>query len=250
MAAADVLIKLSNVTLGYGRHPAVHHVEGSFLKGSMTAVVGPNGSGKSTLLLGLGGQLQPFQGHIEWNCSRRDIAYLPQQADIDRRFPITVFELLSLGLWHKTGFWRAINKKWQQQAEEALAAVGLTGFEKRPIRTLSGGQMQRLLFARVLLQDSAVVLLDEPFTAIDSKTTADLLHIVHHWHQQQKTIIAVLHDLEMVQQHFPQTLLMARQAVAWGNSQAVLSETNLQKSRHMAEAWAEHPHACTNIHAA
>lgn len=99
--------------------------------------------------------------------------------------------------------------------------------------------MQRALFARVLLQDAPIVLLDEPFAAIDESTVRDLLHLVGHWHQEGRTVIAVLHDLELVRRHFPETLLLAREPIAWGATYSTLSAENLQRARGMPEAWDE-----------
>ena len=123
---------------------------------------------------------------------------------------------------------------------EALEAVGLRGFENRALHTLSGRQAQRALFARVMLQDAAVILLDEPFTAIDEKTTADLIALIQRWHGEKRTVVAVLHDIDMVRQVFPQALLMAREPVAWGDTATALAPENLLKARRMTEAWDEH----------
>jgi len=126
----------------------------------------------------------------------------------------------------------------------AIAAVGLTGFERRPIGTLSGGQMQRLLFARVMLQDARLIVLDEPFNAIDAKTCADLLALVKRWHGEGRTVLAALHDLEMVRAHFPDTLLLARGPVAWGPTAHVLTPDNLLVAMRMCEAFDDAAAAC------
>jgi zinc/manganese transport system ATP-binding protein len=117
-----------------------------------------------------------------------------------------------------------------------LSAVGLEGFRQRAIGSLSGGQLQRVLFARLLLQDAQVLLLDEPFTAIDERTVNDLLGIIHRWHGEERTIIAVLHDYEIVRAHFPQTLMLAREPIAFGRTSAVLTAENQFRARSMAEA--------------
>src|SRR5262249_23950660 len=162
-------------------------------------------------LRGIAGILRPLSGSISLGgIDDRDIAYLPQTSDIDRSFPISVFDFVSSGLWRKTGFSGGIGKVESLQIAAALGAVGLTGFENRGIGTLSGGQMQRLLFARVLLQDARVIVLDEPFNAIDTRTAADLLALVKHWLGEGRTVLAALHDLEMVRASFPDTLLLAR----------------------------------------
>jgi zinc/manganese transport system ATP-binding protein len=238
-------IRFDNVTLGYGRHPAVHHLRGEVRAGALTAVVGPNGAGKSTLLKGVVGTLKPFSGRIELSGGARTrIAYLPQIAELDRSFPLSVYDLVSMGLWDRTGLFGGIGSQDRRRLDEAIAAVGLTGFERRPIGTLSGGQMQRALFARLLLQDAAVILLDEPFTAIDAKTTADLLDLVRRWHAEERTVVAVLHDLDLVRRVFPETLLIAREPVAWGQTGEVLAPENLLKARRMVEAFDPHAHVC------
>jgi zinc/manganese transport system ATP-binding protein len=237
-------VRFDNVTLGYGRHPAVHHLEGEVAGGSLTAVVGPNGGGKSTLLKGIAGALRPLDGRIDLGGPRTRIAYLPQVAEIDRSFPLSVYDLVAMGLWDRTGPFGGIGRDDRARIEAAIAAVGLTGFERRPIGTLSGGQMQRALFARLLLQDASVILLDEPFTAIDAKTTADLLDLVRRWHQEERTVLTVLHDLDLVKRVFPETLLIARVPVAWGKTDEVLNPANLLKARRMIEAFDPHAEVC------
>jgi zinc/manganese transport system ATP-binding protein len=238
-------IALHDLTLGYDGHPAVHHLSGVFEAGSMTAVVGPNGSGKSTLLKGITGILHPLGGRIERGGLRTyQLAYLPQQAEIDRSFPITVLDTVAFGLWHRIGMFGGIKKEQWRQARQALAAVGLDGFEHRPIGNLSAGQFQRVLFARLLLQDCPVILLDEPFTAIDARTTADLLDVIQHWHTENRTIIAVLHDLDQVRASFPKTLMIAREPIGWGDTREILTPDNLQRARRMSEAWDETAKVC------
>lgn len=247
MSLPSAAIRFDEVTLGYGRRPAVHHLDGEIAPGSLTAVVGPNGAGKSTLLKGIVGTLRPLEGRIRLtgaSASDSPIAYLPQAAEIDRSFPLSVYDLVAMGLWSRAGLFGGIGAKNRTGIEQALAAVGLIGFERRPISTLSGGQMQRALFARLLLQDAPVILLDEPFTAIDAKTTADLLDVVRRWHDESRTVVAVLHDLDTVKRVFPQTLLIAREPVAWGETEAVLSAENLLRARRMVEAYDPHAAAC------
>lgn len=231
-------ITLDNVTLCYRDRPAVHHLSGSFMPGSMTAVVGPNGAGKSTLLAGLMGRLAPSTGTIGLpGAPARHIAYLPQQAEIDRSFPVQVLDVVMLGHWGRLGAWRAATGAHRSQARAALAAVGLVGMERRAIGELSAGQFQRVLFARLLLQDAPVILLDEPFNAVDERTTADLLTLLHRWHAEGRTVVAVLHDLAQVRAHFSRTLLLAREPIAWGATAMVLQPTNLQRARLQAEHW-------------
>jgi zinc/manganese transport system ATP-binding protein len=238
-------LQFRDVTLGYDRHPAVHHLNGEVAAGALLAVVDPNGAGKSTLFRGLVGILKPLAGSIGLGGLHiRDIAYLPQTAEIDRSFPISVLDLVGTGLWRRTGMLGGIGKPARDRIEKALGAVGLTGFENRSIGTLSGGQLQRMLFARVLLQDARLIVLDEPFNAIDSKTSADLLALVARWHSEERTVLAALHDLDLVRASFPETLLMAREPVAWGATADVLTAENLKEARRMCEAFDDAAAAC------
>jgi zinc/manganese transport system ATP-binding protein len=238
-------LEFRNVTLGYERHPAVHHLDGAIETGALMAVVGPNGAGKSTLFKGIVGVLKPFAGRIErGGLKPQDIAYLPQAAEIDRSFPINVYDMVAMGLWRRTGLFGGIGRDARRSIEQAIAAVGLTGFEDRAIATLSGGQMQRMLFARLLLQDARVIVLDEPFNAVDAKTSADLFDLVRRWHGEARTVLTALHDIDFVRTHFPETLLLAREPVAWGNTAAVLTPENLLTARRMCEAFDEHASEC------
>lgn len=244
-------LKFCDLTLGYDRHPAVHHLNGAVEAGALLAVVGPNGAGKSTLFKGVVGALKPLSGRIERNgIHQQDIAYLPQVAEIDRSFPINVFDMVAMGLWRQAGLFGGIGSKERAQVEAAIATVGLTGFEDRPIGTLSGGQMQRMLFARLLLQNARLIVLDEPFSAVDSRTAADLLQLVHKWHKEQRTVLAALHDFDLVRANFPATLLLAREPVAWGPTPDVLTPDNLLKARRMCEAFHKDAAACAVMEAA
>jgi zinc/manganese transport system ATP-binding protein len=237
-----IALRLVDLTVSYDRHPAVHHVSAEIPAGEMTAIVGPNGAGKSTLLKALLGLAPRIEGRIE--SSARRIAYLPQQAEIDRSFPITVFDTVLLGRWGRFGGFGAAKSADINDARQAIAAVGLAGFEQRPIDTLSVGQFQRVLFARLLLQDADLVLLDEPFAAIDAKTVTDLMAVIRRWREEKRTVIAVLHDFDQVRRDFPNSLLLARELVDCGPTEQVLSSDNLLRARAMAEAWDEHAGAC------
>ncbi|MCX5571881.1 metal ABC transporter ATP-binding protein [Kaistia nematophila] len=238
-------IRLDNLTLSYRRHPAVHHVSGTFEPGSFTAIFGPNGAGKSTLLKGIVGLIKPDSGRISLEgVGRNDIGYLPQQSALDRSFPMRVLDVAAMGLWRKAGIFSSIGRKQLGAVEAALAAVGLTGFEDRIIGTLSGGQFQRALFARLLLQDTKLILLDEPFTAIDARTCEDLLALISGWHADGRTVVTVLHDIDLVRERIPETLLLAREMVAWGPTTEVMTDANLARARHLHEAFEDNAELC------
>jgi zinc/manganese transport system ATP-binding protein len=211
-------LQFRDVTLGYDRHPAVHHLDGEVAEGALLAVIGPNGAGKSTLFRGIAGILKPLAGSIaRGGLDHRDIAYLPQSVDIDRSFPISVFDFVGTGLWRSTGFFGGMGKTERDKIVQALAAVGLNGFENRAI-------------------------------AIDAKTSADLLALVKRWHGEKRTVLAALHDMDLVRSHFPETLLLARGEVAWGPTAQVLTAENLIEARRMCEAFDDGAAACV-VHA-
>ncbi|MBL8576053.1 MAG: metal ABC transporter ATP-binding protein [Mesorhizobium sp.] len=233
---AQAALTFRDLTLGYHDHPAVHHLSGAVKRGSLTAVVGANGCGKSTLMKGIVGVLKPMAGEsIKVEGAR--VAYLPQQSELDRSFPARVVDLVSMGLWPKRGLLGRHTADDRAAVARALSAVGLEGFEKRTLDTLSGGQLQRALFARVLVQDAEIILLDEPFNAIDSRTVTDLVALIKRWHGEERTVLVVVHDLDLVREHFPETLLLARRPVAWGPTAEALTAENLLKARRFDEAW-------------
>ncbi len=235
---ADAALRFENLTLGYDRHPAVHHLDYSVAKGDLLAVTGPNGAGKTTLFKGIIGALPPLGGRIRLEGVRReDIAYLPQQAAVDPKFPVSVHDMVAAGLWRDIGAFGRVGRDGAGRVAEALRTVGLAGFERRSLPTLSGGQFQKTLFARLLVQDASLILLDEPFAALDSRTVRDLMELVKRWHGEARTVIAVLHDLEQVRAHFPLTLLLARTPVAAGPTRDVLSPANLNRARALTEAF-------------
>lgn len=231
-------LTFDDLTLGYGGHAAVHHLSGTVARGSMTAVIGANGSGKSTLMKGIAGILKPTGGHC-LRASNLSVAYLPQRSELDCSFPAQVIDLVSLGLWPRRGLFGRYRPEDKAALAAALDAVGLHGFEKRPLDSLSGGQMQRALFARTLLQDADLILLDEPFNAVDSRTLTHLLALIKQWSREGRTILAVLHDHDLVHAHFPQSMLMARKVIAWGATTDVLTTKNLQRAQQFQEAWDE-----------
>jgi len=231
-----MILKVDNLHVSYGKIAAVKGVSINIGQGEIVALIGPNGAGKSTLLKTIVGLLRPAEGEIVRRPAGA-IAYLPQQAEIERDFPISVIDTVLLGHWRRVGWRSGINAAMRETALGAIAAVGLQGLEQRPVGSLSVGQFQRMLFARMMVQDAPLILLDEPFAAIDSSTTSDLLALVGRWHGEGRTVIAVLHDLAQVHEYFPETLLLAREGVGWGATDAVLTPGNLLRVRDLLDPW-------------
>jgi zinc/manganese transport system ATP-binding protein len=225
-------IAVHNISLRYGERYAFADLTGDFPSASLTAVIGPNGAGKSSLLKTLAGIIRPTTGEVICAAlARHRLAYLPQQDELDRGFPISVAELVALGDWRNLGSVREPPAGLAASVYEALAAVGLSTFMDRQIAELSVGQFQRALFARLLMQDADVILLDEPFASLDESTTEDLQRFLERWRGEGRTIVAVLHDLDRVRRYFPSTLLLARSPIAWGDTSLSLSADNLARGQ-------------------
>ncbi|CAM3978662.1 zinc ABC transporter ATP-binding protein AztA [Bordetella tumulicola] len=234
----EPVIALRDAAFGWRGQAAVRAVTGHFDRGSMTAIAGPNGAGKSTLIKGMVGLMRPMAGHLHISrAERHRLAWLPQAAEVDRSFPITVLDMVAMGAWRRVGAWRRFSRAETQRVWQALETVGLADEAGRMVGVLSGGQMQRALFARLMLQDAQVLLLDEPFAAVDSHTADALMQLLCMWNQEGRTVIAVLHDLAMVRAYFARSLLLAGRQVAWGPTSEALTPGNLATARGALEEW-------------
>lgn len=230
-------ITLSNLTVSYERRPAVHHVSGSFMEGSVTAIAGPNGGGKSTLIKTLAGIIDTYEGSLTFDAARRsDMAYLPQAAGLQRDFPLSILQMVTCGFWRQGQGFSRITREQREAAAHAIERVGLADFRDRTLDTLSAGQFQRALFARLLVQDARLILLDEPFTSVDNNSTDRLLSLIEEMKHESRTIICVLHDYEQIRTHFPQCLMLARRVIGWGPTASVLTEENVHQARCFREA--------------
>lgn len=218
-------IILRDVAIGRGGQPLLRDINLTLAPGSLTALVGPNGGGKSTLLMCLAGEIVPLRGRID---IRRDVsvrtAFLPQDFPFDRTFPISVRYVVAMGLWPQLGPFGRLGRSDAQQVSSALAAVGLAGFERRLVGELSGGELQRVLFARLSLLNAAIILLDEPFAAVDRETVAALMRIIRGWHDEGRTVIASLHDFDQVRSLFPETMRLSDGLLTHGPTDQILAD--------------------------
>lgn len=210
-------IRLDRLSLRHGARTVIDSLSGAFAPGSLTALIGENGAGKTTLLRALAGLHAPAAGAIDRGGLKPfEIGLLPQGSQLDRSFPIACRDVVALGSAGRAGAFKAIGRAQRDRADQALASVGLPDLGGRAIGALSSGQFQRVLFARLMLQDAPVLLLDEPFAAVDAATTNDLLAILRRWHTEGRTIVTVLHDHDLVRDHFPQTLHLDGERTTWG----------------------------------
>ncbi len=238
-------ITLDGVTVRYGRQIALHEISGSFVAGSLTAMAGPNGAGKSTLLKVMAGIIRPSSGRVVVDERfRGKIAYLPQTSAMNRDFPLSAMQTACMGFWTTVGDTGEITAAMTEKAAAALAKMGLSGLEDRPIGALSGGQFQRLLLSRVMLQAPEVILLDEPFASLDAESTARLMRLLLDWHAEGKTIVCALHDLLLIRKYFPESFLLAGKCLGRGHTHELFEQKLLSFDLDMAELRSptEHDH--------
>ncbi|MDD4616090.1 MAG: ABC transporter ATP-binding protein [Alphaproteobacteria bacterium] len=245
---SEPFIDVRNLSVSYGNRRALQNVTGAFREGSLIAVAGPNGSGKSTLLKALAGVIRPTSGEIVFRQGKRPhMAYLPQVAHIQRDFPISVEEVVLTGFYAELGETRGVQESQRAAARKALSDVGLAGYEARPIKELSGGEFQRMLFARVIVQNAPVILLDEPFTAVDAETTARLIRLLIKWHEEGRTVICILHDLLLIRKYFPESMVLHGKCLGIGHTHRLFEQNLFSFDLDMAELQPvnenpDHPH--------
>lgn len=228
------MIQLTDVTIAYQQQIALENITLDFVDQTITGIIGPNGAGKSTLMKGIL-NIIPFHGTIKIDGKPakeqlQQVAYVEQKSGIDFTFPITVAEFVSLGLYSKLGLFHSLKKKEWRKVFVALEQVGLKDFSKRQISELSGGQFQRILIARCLVQDARYIFLDEPFVGIDATSETIIFDILKNLQQEGRSIFVVHHDLTKVTDYFDHLLLLNKQLVAYGETSKVFSKDNLQKT--------------------
>ena len=216
------MIRFQSVSWGSPGQPLTPPLSLQLERGSLTAIIGVNGSGKSSLLKVIAGLQRPLAGAVALGVPRQSgLSFLPQQQHLDRQFPISLQELVAAGFWGR----RLSTQLRAQRLTQALEDWHLSGLEQRPLRALSGGELQRALLARLSLADTSLLLLDEPHAALDELGQALLWQHIHTWHEQGRTLVMVGHDLAAVRQHIPQTLQIKNSGCVFGPSVELIQQT-------------------------
>ncbi|MCB1085284.1 MAG: metal ABC transporter ATP-binding protein [Chlamydiia bacterium] len=228
-------ITLHHLTVNYEKTTALWDLTVSIPEGSLVGVMGPNGAGKSTLLKAMIGIEAPLTGNIQFfgmpfKKMKEKIAYVPQKGSIDWDFPITVFDVVLMGRYQKLGGLKWYRKADKEAAMRILDQLEMKALARRQISALSGGQQQRLFIARALLQEAEILLLDEPFAAVDQATEELIVRILKKLQSQGKTILVVHHDLHTAPKYFEKVLLLNTALVAFGEVGEVLSKDNLSRA--------------------
>jgi len=227
------ILRFRGVTVNYGRTVALDSVTANIECNSLTAVVGPNGAGKTTLLRAILGWMPLAAGEIRIGDHHAHhalprLAYLPQRAEIDWDFPITVESVVAQGRYPALGPFRGFRAEDRDLVDRALAELGLDDLRDRQIRCLSGGQQQRVFLARALAQGADIFLLDEPFAGLDTRATDDLIARLTRWLDQGRTVLAVVHDLDLARRAFPQALLLNTRLIDLGPAATVLDPARIE----------------------
>jgi zinc/manganese transport system ATP-binding protein len=207
------MIELNNVSISRSQRCLLHNCQLSIKSGGFYALTGENGSGKSTLLQSIIGQLPVTSGTITRDFEQGEYAYFPQQCQLDKQFPMTVAQAVMAGLWLKFGAFSQIKRTHLQQVDDALKAVAMLQYQQTSIADLSGGEFQRMLFARMLVQQAPLIILDEPLSAVDQKAQIMLLDLLKQQHKNGATIIITLHDASLVERYATQQLHIREQQI-------------------------------------
>ncbi len=227
------ILRFNDVTVRFDHRAALESITEQVRCNSLTAIVGPNGAGKTTLLRSILGWHPLSTGEIRIGDSHAHhalprLAYLPQRAEIDWDFPVTVGAVVEQGRYPHLGPFRSFDRGDREAVAKAIQEMGLESMVNRQIRLLSGGQQQRVFLARALAQGADIFLLDEPFSSLDMRATEDLLALFQEWKTQGRTLLAVVHDLDMARRAFDHVLLLRSKLIASGEPSSVLTESNLQ----------------------
>ena len=226
---ADPLIEAVDLSVTYNGETALDQVTFSVERGDQVAIIGPNGAGKSTLIKAMLGLLRPSSGSVDVHVPRERIGYVAQNEAVDWNFPVTVRDVVMMGCARRIGWFKPPKREHQHIVDEALERVGLTAVQGRQIGELSGGQRRRVFIARALAQDAELLILDEPFSGVDSGAQADLMQVLERLNRDGLTILLSTHDLDLAFARFPKVMALKRSLIAYGEPQRVLNADTLSQ---------------------
>ncbi|MDL1897842.1 metal ABC transporter ATP-binding protein [Anaerolineae bacterium CFX7] len=224
-----------SVTYNHAARPALEHVTFGVPEGMRVAVVGPNGAGKSTLFKALVGLLPIQRGEIlihgvAFGAHQECVAYVPQREQVDWRFPVNVQDVVMMGRYGALGWFKQPGKHDRAIVARCLEQMGIAPLAARSIDELSGGQQQRVFLARALAQEPHILLMDEPFTGVDTTTQAATLTLLDELKTQRVTLIVSTHDLNLAATHFDRVLLLNHRVIAYGAPAQTLTSENLLRA--------------------
>lgn len=232
-------VEISSLNVAYDSKPVLNNVDLELPRGMLTAVMGPNGAGKTTLIKAMLGLIPTLTGSIifpEINGKKPVIGYVPQSESLDRDFPVSVLDVVTMGCYGRLGWIKRPKKEDRDFAMEMLKKTGMAEFSNRQIGQLSGGQQQRAFIARALAQKADIYLMDEPFKGVDAATEKAIIELLKELRKDGKTVVAVHHDLSTVSDYFDWVTLINMRVVANGEVKKVFTDENLNLTYRAAKA--------------
>jgi manganese/zinc/iron transport system ATP- binding protein len=228
-------LEIHDLTVAFDRKPVLWNIDLTLPQGKLVGIVGPNGAGKSTLIKAVMGLLPLSSGYVKLfdqpiDAVRKRISYVPQRESVDWDFPASVMDIVLMGRYGKLGLFRRPRKADRDVAMDCLKKVGMESFVNRQISQLSGGQQQRTFLARALAQQSDIYFMDEPFAGVDAATETAIINLLRTMTEAKKTVIVVHHDLQSVPQYFDWVIMLNTRLVAYGPSERVFNQHNLQET--------------------
>lgn len=226
------MLTFNQISASYdGTNPVVQNVTFTIEQPAIVGIIGPNGAGKSTFIKAalhlIDGTGETTINNQPLRVVQKQIAYVEQKAAIDHTFPITVRECVSLGIYPQKKIFQRLTKKDWENVDQALELVQMTEFKDRQIGELSGGQFQRILIARTLVQDAELIFLDEPFVGIDATSESIIMGLLEQFKNEGKIIFIVHHDLRKVEEYFDELVILNKTLIAQGKTGEVFNEANL-----------------------
>ncbi len=225
-------IEVHDLTVAYGRKPVLWDIDLEFNEGELVGVVGPNGAGKSTLIKAMLDLVPSASGWVRiygepYAARRKQVGYVPQRESVDWDFPVNARDVVLMGMYGRLGWFRRPSRKDHHTADECLEKVEMSAYGDRQISQLSGGQQQRVFLARALAQDARIYVMDEPFAGVDAATEASIVRVLRDLRAEGKTVVAVHHDLQTVEEYFDSLVLLNLRVVANGPTSEVFTRDNL-----------------------
>lgn len=231
------MLEINNLSVTYqGGVKGISNVNLSMEEGKVYGIVGPSGGGKSSLVKGIL-DLVPNNGSIRFRGKpmkdfAKDTAYVPQKDDLDKHFPLTVFQCVLMGTYPRLKMFQRPGMDERKATLKAIAEVGLSSFKNRQIGELSGGQFQRVLLARALAQNPLLYFMDEPFEGIDMHNEETIATLLKQLAKSGKTIFIIHHGLEKVMEYFDDIIMVNQKIIAHGPTKETFTDNNFKKTFH------------------
>ncbi|HPG20955.1 MAG TPA: heme ABC transporter ATP-binding protein, partial [Flexilinea sp.] len=237
------MISLSDVSVHYGDQPVVQNISFDIRQGKVMVLIGPNGSGKTTIIRGITGSVKLSGGQIKYDGKNladlseteraKYLSVVPQNSLLPDGF--SVYETVAMGRTPYLGLLGKLSEEDRRRVDEAIRETAISDLRKKDVRSLSGGEQQRVILARALAQDTPVMILDEPTTHLDLNHTIGILSLVRNLSREKGTaVLIVLHDLNLAAR-FADEIIILKQGniLAMGTPEEVLTENNLTTVYHV-----------------